>query len=53
MEVRQRRSHCGAFLTETTDVAQLARDSADTLERARKEANQEGAGKEDQRILTR
>jgi cytosine/adenosine deaminase-related metal-dependent hydrolase len=34
----------GGRLT-TIDLAQLARDSADTIERARKEASKEGAGK--------
>ena len=37
----------------TIDMAQLARDAADTIERARKEASKEGAGKGINELFTR
>ena len=37
----------------TIDMAQLARDTADTIERARKEASKEGAGKGINELFTR
>jgi hypothetical protein len=37
----------------TIDMAQLARDAADTIERARTEASKEGAGKGINELFTR